>query len=82
VQTGLHLELAFVLPTGVFGEQRSLYQLVQLIQVDLSQDGADDPALRGPAQREASIPVLDLSGREQAVQQPVEAVIVDFLAED
>src|SRR5262249_60118429 len=69
-------------PAGVFRDERPFDELVQPIEVDVGKDGADNPALRRAAEGGVPLPVLHVSGLEQSVNQPEEAVIVDLLAED
>ena len=56
--------------------------LVESVQVDVGEQGADDPALRRAAQRGLVVPLLEVSGLEHVLDEPEEAVVVDLLAED
>src|SRR5262249_49759853 len=55
---------------------------VQPIHVDIREDWANRPALGRPAQGRAVSPVLEVSGPEEVLYQPEEAVIGDAFAKD
>ena len=69
-------------PAVVRGEERRLDELVQPVEVDVRQEGLTTPPLRRAAQRRVEPPVLQISGLEQVLDQPQEAVVVDLLAQD
>jgi len=56
--------------------------LVESVEVDIGEQGADDPALRRAAQRGLESPILAISGLEHVLDQAKEAVVADLLAED
>src|SRR5262245_53969103 len=66
---------------GVRGQELPLDEPVQLVQVDVGQEGREDAALRRAAERRPVPPVLQIAGLKQPPDQPQEAVVVDLLAE-
>ena len=62
--------------------QHRLDELIQPVEVDVGKDWADHTALRGAAQRRVIFPVLQVTCVEQVGEQPQEALIVEFLAQD
>src|SRR5262249_20511250 len=64
----------------VLRDERLLDEPVQPIHVDIREDWANRPALGRPAQGRAVSPVLEVSGPEEVLYQPEEAVIGDAFA--
>jgi hypothetical protein len=64
--------------SGVRRPERVLDLPVQLMEVDVGQQWADDPTLRGPAEGVMVLPVLPIPRFEQVREQPEESVIVDI----
>jgi hypothetical protein len=57
-------------------------ELVELIQVDVTEDGRCDAALRASAERAVVFPVLQVPGFEHVADQPEKPLIVDVLRQD
>ena len=57
-------------------------ELVELVQVDVTEQGRYHAALRGAAERVVVLPVFHVPGLEHVTDQPEKPVIVDFLCQD
>ena len=57
-------------------------ELVELVQVDVTEQGRYHAALRGAAERVVILPVFHVPGLEHVTYQPEKPVISDFLAKD
>src|SRR3954449_1839682 len=66
----------------MFWNQHRLDELIQLVEVDVGEDWAYHAALRGAAQRRVIFPILQVTCVEQVGEQPQEASVVEFLAQD
>src|SRR5436305_5324237 len=66
----------------VLRNERLLNKSVQPIYVDIREDWANCPTLWRSAQGGAVVPFFEVSGLEDVLYQPEEAVIGDALAED
>src|SRR5262249_48023482 len=67
---------------GVLWDEYPFDELIELVQVDIREQRTGDPALRCPAERGSEIPLFEVSGLEQVLNQRQEAAVVDLLAED
>src|SRR5262249_20180934 len=57
-------------------------ELVELVEVDVREHRASDPALRSPAECGSVVPSLEIPGLEEALHQGQEAAVADLFAED
>jgi hypothetical protein len=56
--------------------------VVQLVQIDIGKNWADDSALRRSAKRRSPVPFVRIPGLQNSPDQFDETAIVDLLAED
>src|SRR4051794_9364401 len=70
------------LPPRVLGDERPLDELVQPVEVDIREQWAGDPPLRRTAQGGSIVPLFEVSGLEQVLDQDQEAVVAELLAKD
>ena len=68
--------------SGIFWKERLLDPLVQSVQVDVGEQGANDATLGRAAQGGVIVPLGQITCLEQVGYQPQEAVIGDLLLED
>jgi len=68
-------------PSVVFRQQNLLDKGVQLVQVNVGEDGGCHPAVRHAAQRGVPDPVLQISGVEHVAQQAQHPVVLDLLTQ-
>ena len=57
-------------------------KLIQFVQVDIGKHGAEDAALRAPAQRGMIAPVFQVTCLKEGFDEPHKATIMDFLSQD
>ena len=68
--------------TRVGRKQLGFDKPVEFVQVDLGKHGAEDAALRTPAQRGMIAPVFQISCLKEGFDEPQEATIVDVLSQE
>src|SRR5689334_11503539 len=66
----------------VLRDKVSFNELIQLMQVDVTQDGRNDPALRNAAECSAVFPVLQVPGFQHVTDKPQEPLVMDLLRQD
>ncbi|HEX6553034.1 MAG TPA: hypothetical protein VF026_09760 [Ktedonobacteraceae bacterium] len=67
---------------GVGWEQLCFDKPIQFVQVDIGKHGAQDAALRAPAQRGMIAPVFQVACLKEGFDEPHKATIMDFLSQD
>src|SRR5262250_3026882 len=77
--TGHHATMPGPCPAGVSRDEFFLDELVEFVQVDVTEHGRYHAALRNPAQRVMVLPVFQVPGLEHVTDQPEKPVIADLL---
>ena len=69
-----------LLPSRVLGNEDGFDKPVQLVEQDVAEDGAHNRALWDAAEGSVVLPVLEISGIEQLVDEVEKAPVVDLFA--
>jgi hypothetical protein len=63
-------------------EQDRFNELVETVQVDITEDGADHPPLGYPAEGGMEAPILEIPSLQELRNQPEEPLIMEVLLEN